>query len=159
MDAGWAAPEPVAVTVETVTVGAGADDQRDDAPERQRSLFSWAEFMAEEPAEPKGRSRRPEPCIGVPLRVGARSGARGGARRNRAAAAAWGVELRNTRPYRPQTNGKAERFIQILQHEWAYARPYRSNTERLGALPRWLYRYNHRRLHGGIGGAVPASRL
>ena len=77
----------------------------------------------------------------------------------RDAAAAWGVELRNTRPYRPQTNGKAERFIQILQHEWAYARPYRSNTERLDALPRWLYRYNHRRLHGGIGGAVPASRL
>ena len=77
----------------------------------------------------------------------------------RAAAEAAGVELLHTRPYRPQTNGKAERFIQILQHEWAYARPYRSNAARLHELPRWLYRYNHRRPHGGISGAVPASRL
>ena len=75
------------------------------------------------------------------------------------AAAAADVRLSHTRPYRPQTNGKAERFIQILQDEWAYARPYRSNAERLRQLPRWLYRYNHRRLHGGVGGAVPASRL
>ena len=77
----------------------------------------------------------------------------------RGVAAAAGVKLRHTRPYRPQTNGKAERFIQILQNEWAYARPYRSNAERLHQLPRWLYRYNARRPHGGIGGAVPASRL
>ncbi len=77
----------------------------------------------------------------------------------RAVAAVHGLALRLTRPYRPQTNGKAERFIQILQAEWAYARPYRSNAERLAALPRWLYRYNHRRPHGGIGGAVPTSRL
>ena len=69
------------------------------------------------------------------------------------------VRLLHTRPYRPQTNGKAERFIQILQNEWAYARPYRSNAERLQQLPRWLYRYNARRPHGGIGGVVPASRL
>ena len=77
----------------------------------------------------------------------------------RDAAAAADVRLIHTRPYRPQTNGKAERFIQTLQNEWAYARPYRSNAERLHALPRWLYRYNARRPHGGIGGAVPASRL
>ena len=77
----------------------------------------------------------------------------------RDAAAAADVRLRHTRPYRPQTNGKAERFIQTLQNEWAYARPYGSNAERLHALPRWLYRYNARRPHGGIGGAVPASRL
>jgi transposase InsO family protein len=70
-----------------------------------------------------------------------------------------GLRLIHTRPYRPQTNGKAERFIQILQDEWAYARTYRSNAQRLRALPRWLYRYNHRRPHGGIGGAAPASRL
>lgn len=80
-------------------------------------------------------------------------------RQLRALAQAHGVVLKLTRPYRPQTNGKAERFIQILQAEWAYARPYRSNAERLAALPRCLYRYNHRRPHGGIGGAVPASRL
>ena len=77
----------------------------------------------------------------------------------RDAAAAADVRLRHTRPYRPQTNGKAERFIQTLQNEWAYARPYGSNAERLHALARWLYRYNARRPHGGIGGAVPASRL
>ena len=77
----------------------------------------------------------------------------------RAVAEGAEVRLLHTRPYRPQTNGKAERFIQILQAEWAYARRYRSNEERLAALPRWLYRYNHRRPHGGIGGAVPASRL
>ena len=70
-----------------------------------------------------------------------------------------GLQHRLTRPYRPQTNGKAERFIQILQAEWAYARRYRSNEERLAELPRWLYRYNHRRPHGGLDGAVPASRL
>ena len=81
------------------------------------------------------------------------------ARRFLEAAAAAAVQLSHTRPYRPQTNGKAERFIQILQDEWAYARPYRSNAERLRELPRWLYRYNHRRPHGGVGGAVPASRL
>ena len=81
------------------------------------------------------------------------------ARSFRAAAAAAGVELRHTRPYRPQTNGKAERFIQILQNEWAYARPYRANADRLRALPRWLYHYNHRRPHGGVGGVVPVSRL
>jgi len=77
----------------------------------------------------------------------------------RALAAATGLELHLTRPYRPQTNGKAERFIRILQAEWAYVRPYRSNQERLAVLARCLYRYNHRRPHGGIGGAVPASRL
>ena len=52
------------------------------------------------------------------------------ARSFRDAAAAADVLLRHTRPYRPQTNGKAERFIQTLQNEWAYARPYRSNAER-----------------------------
>ena len=81
------------------------------------------------------------------------------ARSFRDAAAAADVRLSHTRPYRPQTNGKAERFIQTLQNEWAYARPYRSNAERLRELPRWLYRYNYRRPHGGVGGAVPASRL
>jgi transposase InsO family protein len=76
-----------------------------------------------------------------------------------AVAEASGVRLKRTRPYRPQTNGKVERFHQTLQAEWSYARRYRSNEERLAELPRWLYRYNHRRPHGGIAGAVPASRL
>ena len=69
------------------------------------------------------------------------------------------ITLKLTRPYRPQTNGKAERFIQTLQHEWAYARRYRSNTARLHQLANWLDHYNQRRPHGGIGGGVPAARL
>jgi transposase InsO family protein len=76
-----------------------------------------------------------------------------------AVAAAHGVRLKRTRPYRPQTNGKVERFNRTLQAEWSYARKYRSNEERLAELPRWLYRYNYRRPHGGIAGAIPASRL
>ena len=82
-----------------------------------------------------------------------------GARAFRAVAGAHGVTLKLTRPHRPQTNGKAERFIQTLRNEWAYTRRYRSNPERLHQLPRWLYRYSARRPHSGIDGAVPTSRL
>jgi transposase InsO family protein len=64
-----------------------------------------------------------------------------------------------TRRYRPQTNGKAERFIRTMLAEWAYARPYHSNQERLKALPRWLDFYNARRPHTALGGQPPASRL
>jgi transposase InsO family protein len=74
-------------------------------------------------------------------------------------AAARGIRLKRTRPYRPQTNGKAEAFNKILQAEWAYSRPYTNNPERLDDLSRFLTYYNHERPHGGIGGAVPASRL
>jgi transposase InsO family protein len=97
---------------------------------------------------------------GVPVRRVLTDNARSyGSHAFRRVAQTHGVTLKLTRPYRPQTNGKAERFIRILQDEWAYARRYRSNAERLRQLPRWLYRYNVRRPHGGISGAVPASRL
>jgi len=62
-----------------------------------------------------------------------------------------------TRPYRPQTNGKAERFIGTLVREWAYARPYRSNAERLAALPTFVDFYNHRRPHTALGGLSPSA--
>jgi transposase InsO family protein len=62
-----------------------------------------------------------------------------------------------TRPYRPQTNGKAERFIQTLLREWAYARLYRSNEERQDALANWLHYYNYHRAHTALGGRPPAS--
>lgn len=74
-------------------------------------------------------------------------------------ARAHSIRLKRTRPYRPQTNGKAERFIRILQNEWAYSRPFRSNRERLDELSDYLDYYNYRRPHGGINGTVPASRL
>ena len=70
-----------------------------------------------------------------------------------------GVKRSHTRPYRPQTNGKAERFIRLMLNGWAYRRPYESNRERLAALPRWVFNYNHRRPHGGIGGLPPISRV
>lgn len=61
-----------------------------------------------------------------------------------------------TRPYRPQTNGKAERFIRTLLAEWAYTRPYRSTQERLAALPGWVDFYNGRRPHRALGGLSPS---
>ncbi len=67
-------------------------------------------------------------------------------------AAARGLWLKRTRPFRPQTNGKAEAFIKILQAEWGYRRPYSSNRERLDALPVFLVYYNQHRPHGGLAG-------
>lgn len=64
-----------------------------------------------------------------------------------------------TRPYRPQTNGKAERFIQTLTNRWAYGAIYGSSVERTGALPGWLDHYNFRRRHGSLGHRPPAARL
>ncbi len=70
-----------------------------------------------------------------------------------------GAKHSKTRPYTPRTNGKAERFIQTLMREWAYARPFTSSYRRRAALPSWLRRYNERRPHAGIGGAAPITRL
>lgn len=70
-----------------------------------------------------------------------------------------GIRHKRTRVYRPQTNGKAERFIRTLLAEWAYARPYRSNAERLRALPRWVRFYNEQRHHTAIGGRPPMAAL
>jgi transposase InsO family protein len=64
-----------------------------------------------------------------------------------------------TQPRRPQTNGKAEAFIRILQREWAYAFIYPSSSHRAKALPGWLRWYNNHRPHGGIGGHPPQSRV
>ncbi len=64
-----------------------------------------------------------------------------------------------TRPYRPRTNGKAERFIQTLIREWAYLRPYLTSRLRTMALGPWIRYYNRRRPHGGLNGATPLSTL
>jgi transposase InsO family protein len=70
-----------------------------------------------------------------------------------------GLRHRFTRPYRPQTNGKAERFIQSALREWAYGFTYQHSSERTQALDHWNHHYNWHRPHQGIGGAVPMSRL
>ena len=72
---------------------------------------------------------------------------------------ALGIRHLRTRPRRPQTNGKAERFIRTLQHGWAYGAIYRTSTERTAALDGWLWHYNHRRRHAGIGRSTPITRL
>lgn len=69
-----------------------------------------------------------------------------------------GIRHLRTRPYRPQTNGKAERFNQTLLNEWAYDQPYLSNRQRLDTLASWLHDYNWHRLHTEVG-AAPADRL
>jgi transposase InsO family protein len=69
-----------------------------------------------------------------------------------------GIAHARTRPYRPATNGKVERFNRTLLDEWAYAKTWTSDTQRARTLDRWLHRYNHHRHHTAIGGP-PASRV
>ena len=73
--------------------------------------------------------------------------------------AAAGVTHKRTRPYRPQCNGKVERLNLTLEREWAYARPYPSNQQRLDALPTWLHDYNHHRPHRALHGRSPMQLL
>ena len=79
-------------------------------------------------------------------------------RRFSEACRALGLKHLHTRPYRPRTNGKAERFIQTLINEWAYARVYGTSAERTAQLPSWLSHYNFRRPHGSLGHRPPATR-
>jgi transposase InsO family protein len=70
-----------------------------------------------------------------------------------------GLRHLRTQPYRPRTNGKAERFIQTLLRRWAYYRPYSSSAERTAALSAWLNHYNFTRPHGSLSHKTPGSRL
>jgi transposase InsO family protein len=75
------------------------------------------------------------------------------------ACAELGIKPKRTRPYRPQTNGKIERFHRTLADGWAYARFYDCESDRRAALPGWLHFYNHHRPHSAIAGKPPVSRL
>ena len=81
--------------------------------------------------------------------------------RSKTFADALGGEIthKRTRPYRPQTNGKVERFNRTLAAEWAYAQTYGSDTDRAATYQSWLHHYNHHRPHTGIGGKTPIERL
>lgn len=70
-----------------------------------------------------------------------------------------GIRQIRTRPYRPRTNGKAERFIQTLTRRWAHGQPYPSSEQRRAALSAWIDDYNHRRPHSSLGNQTPAARL
>jgi transposase InsO family protein len=69
-----------------------------------------------------------------------------------------GIKHIRSRPYRPQTNGKAERFIRTMLSGWAYGAIYRSSQQRTRALDGWLWHYNHRRRHSALGHQPPVSR-
>jgi transposase InsO family protein len=70
-----------------------------------------------------------------------------------------GIKPKKTRPYRPQTNGKIERFHRTLAEGWAFKKFYNSESARLAALPAWIHQYNHHRPHSAIGKAAPITRL
>lgn len=72
---------------------------------------------------------------------------------------AFRIRHKRTRPYRPQTNGKAERFIRALLHEWAYAQAYGRSAARTAALPVYLRFYNTQRRHSALDFTTPAARL
>jgi transposase InsO family protein len=69
------------------------------------------------------------------------------------------ITVKRTRPYRPQTNGKAERFIRTLLERWAYATPYATEHDRAQALPQALDTYNHNHPHRALGGRTPLQRV
>ncbi len=128
------------------------------------SRFAYIEVHPDERGDPCGgflaRAIGHFDALGVPVQSGMTDNALNYVKAPRFKEA-LGSDRRHlvTRPYRPQTNGKAERFNRTLLEEWAYLRPYSSNAERTEALGVFLENYNWVRTHSAIGNRPPASRL
>ncbi len=127
------------------------------------SRYAYVEVLANEKgetcAEFMTRTRAHFAQLGVPIERVMTDNAKNYTISKKFQAAIKGIRHLTTRPYRPQTNGKAERFNRTLADEWAYARAYQSNAERTEALAGFLIDYNYERTHSGIGNRPPASRL
>jgi transposase InsO family protein len=126
------------------------------------SRLAYSEILADERGETAAafweRARAFFDGLGVPVTAVLTDN--GACYRSGAFAQALGkAKHRRTRPYRPQTNGKVERFNRTLAAEWAYARTYASDEARGATYQDWIHDYNHHRPHTGIGGAVPADRV
>ena len=133
------------------------------APRPRRSLPTG---LHRDPARRESRHLRRVPPAGACLVRRPRCARRASARRQRLvlpqehlACESLRIGRRFTRPWRPQTNGKVERFHRTLLDEWAYQQPYRSETERQAEFGDWLDWYNFHRPHTGIRGATPADRV
>ncbi|MCV2396545.1 IS481 family transposase, partial [Actinotalea sp. M2MS4P-6] len=126
------------------------------------SRVAYSEILADERKETAAGfwTRANAFFAGIGVTVTAVMTDNGSCYRSRDFAAALGdITHRRTRAYRPQTNGKVERFNRTLATEWAYAAAYTSDETRAAAYPAWLHHYNHHRPHTGIGGAVPSDRV
>lgn len=128
------------------------------------SRLAYVEVLADEKAETAiGFLRRSLDFFrshGIPVeRIMSDNGGAYTSKAHAIACRELGLKHIRTQPYRPQTNGKAERFIQTMLREWAYGRIYATSADRVRALEPWLERYNWRRPHGSLGHRPPGSRL
>ena len=126
------------------------------------SRVAYSEILDDERKETAARfwERANAFFAGIGVNVTAVMTDNGACYRSHAFAAALGdIKHKWTRPYRPQTNGKVERFNRTLAAEWAYAATYDSDDARAATYQDWLHHYNHHRPHTGIGGQTPSARV
>lgn len=127
------------------------------------SRFTYSEILADERKETASafwqRARDAFSALGIEVKAVMTDNGSCYLSHDFAAALGQGVRHIRTRPYRPQTNGKVERFNRTSDEEWAYARHYESNDQRAAAYPNWIHHYNYHRPHTGIAGLVPADRV
>ena len=158
-------PTPTQRRRPTATAGIRRTDRLGVRPRRRRRLQPARLRRGAPRRERRHRDRLPPPRASpsTPATASRRAGPHRQRRayvsaRTRSPAERLGIRHLRTRPYRPQTNGKAERFIRTLLNGWAYGAIYRSSHERTAALDGWLWHYNHRRRHSALGHQPPVSR-